>query len=184
MLNWIPDTNRFQVPAPPQWFLQMLWDQDAALVILPSRVKKQYILARRREFSLRAPVIVAAHNDLMRQVRGSDGDMLAGYNVQFVDVIAGNVNGTWSPAIIAALQARDTWALGGSAKYTAKLEAAEQAEVDKADADRLDKIEQQAKDSWRSLQARTGQRNHHAHSAPVRESSSSSTAGSESANTD
>lgn len=182
MTNWIPDTNRWKVPAPPQWFLKQLWDLDAGLVIIPSRRRRLYILARRRELSLRAPLLVKKHNELLQKTQGSDADMLAVYNLLHVDVIRGTVGGTWSPTIFAELKARDTWAEGAD-KYVDNLEASERATAAADKAVWIDDIDQRAKDSWRSLQARTGQRNHHARNSGQRVkksplSPSSSTAGS------
>lgn len=178
MTNWVPDQNRCKLPKPPAWFLKAMWDQDAGLVLFPSRVRHAYILGRRREHSLRVPMLVKAHNKLMAQTRGSDGDMLAANNCQYVDVIKGNVyGGSWNPIMLQELKDRDTWAQGGAKKYADKLDAAD-AKVEsetkrKWDAD----MEVRARDSWRSYQARTGQRNHHAKNVVREKSSSSSTAG-------
>jgi hypothetical protein len=182
MTNWLPDINRWKIPAPPQWFLTQLWDLDCGLVILPSRRRRLYILARRRELSLRAPLLVKKHNELLRQSQGSDGDMLATYNLQHVDVIKGTIGGSWSPAIFADLRARDTWTIGAE-KYADKLDETDKATAAAEKAVWIDDIDQRAKDSWRSLQARTGQRNHHARNSGQRvkkspHQPSSSTAGS------
>lgn len=159
--NWIADENRFSAPRPPMWFLRMLWDQDAMLVILPSRIAPKYILARRREKSNRVPVLVAAHNKLMAETRGSDGDMLAHYGLQGVESITGPLGGSWSPAIIQQLKERDTWAVGGADAYTDQLEAAEKKVAETKRAAWLDDMDHRAKDAWRSYKARTGQRSQH-----------------------
>lgn len=159
--NWIADQNPHGLPKPPMWFLKGLFDQDAALVILPSRVSKKYILARRRELSMRAPLMVKAHNKLMQATRGGDGDMLASHNLQGVDSIVGNVHGAWSPAILADLKSRDMWAAGGADKYIEKLEADEKKVRDNKRKKVLDDMDHRARDAWKSYQARTGQRNQH-----------------------
>jgi len=160
-LNWIADENPHKLRKPPMWFLKMLFDRDAALVILPSRTGRKYLLARRREFSMRVPMLVKAHNTLMKQTRGSDGDMLANHNLQGVDSIVGHVHGTWSPTIIADLKARDMWSAGGADQYIANLENQEQQQEQAKRKSLLNDIDHRARDAWRSLQARTGQRNQH-----------------------
>lgn len=183
--NWIPDRNRFSAPKPPEWFLKALWDQDAQLVILPSRIGRKYILARRRQKSSAVPVLVKAHNKLMIDTRGSDGDMLASYNLLGVDTIKGNIHGTWSPAILQELRERDMWP-GGADKFIDKLEEGERKVEATKRANFQSDMEHRAGDAWRSLQARTGQRNQHSNaghkkSAKVSKPSrqpSSSTAGS------
>lgn len=163
MTNWIPDENRYKAPKPPTWFLKALWDQDAMLVILPSRVRKAYVLARRRDKTyINAPMMVAAHNDLLRKTRGGDGDLLATHNLLMVDYISGNIHGNWSPAIIADLKSRDTWAAGGGDKFADTLDEQDRADAAKKRKDLTDNMEHRARDAWRSLQARTGQRNKHA----------------------
>lgn len=163
MNNWLPDVNRYKAPKPPAWFLKALWDQDAMLVILPSRVRKAYVLARRRDKTyINAPMMVAAHNDLLRKTRGSDGDLLATHNLLMVDYINGNIHGTWSPAIIADLKSRDTWAAGGGYAFADKLDAQDAKDREKKARDLADSMEHRARDAYRSLQARTGQRNKHA----------------------
>jgi hypothetical protein len=159
--NWIADQNPHKLKKPPMWFLKMLYDQDAALVILPSRTGRAYLMARRREFSMRVPLMVQAHNTLMRQTRGLDGDMLATHNLQGVNYLTGNVYGTWSPGIIQQLKDRDIWAAGGADKYIANIEEAEAKEVRNKRKQLLDNIEHRAGDAWRSYTARTGQRNQH-----------------------
>jgi hypothetical protein len=182
VINWIEDSNRYKLPAPPQWFLKALWDQDSELVILPSRKKKCYILARRRDKSLRAPMLVKVDNELQRKTRGSDADLLAVNKLVFVDHITGVAGGTWSPVILQDLRDRDTWKQGAD-KYNDSLLEQEKSAADKKRAKWLDDIDHRSKDAYRSYQARTGQRNKHANDnhhkgARVYKQSSSSTAGS------
>lgn len=162
--NWQPDVNRFKLPKPPSWFLKMMWDQDAALVILPSRTRENvYIVARRRELSLRVPYLVTPSKDLMAKSRHSDGDMLAAQQLVMVDVIKGNAHsGNWSPLMLAQLKERDMWDAGGADAYIDKLEAKEQAAAAANRKTLLSDIDHRSRDAWRSLQARTGQRNQHA----------------------
>lgn len=159
--NWIPDINRWNLPEPPAWFLRAMWDQDSALVLIPSRTQRKYLIARRRAQS---STILKVFRNLSREnearrVNFSDGDMLDHLNLVPVDAITGNVyGGTWSTVMLAQLKARDTWTHGGGDKYTDQLEANEQKIVDDKRAVLLDNLDHRARDSWRSYQARTGQR--------------------------
>lgn len=182
MVNYIEDVNRFKVPSPPQWFLKALWDHDSELVILPSRLKKVYLLARRRDKSLRVPMLVKIDNELQRKTRGSDADLMAIHNLVLVDTISGVIGGTWSPMILKDLKDRDMWAKGAD-KYNDTLLEQEKRVEDTKRAKWLGDIDHRSKDAYRSYQARTGQRNKHANDshhkgARVYKSSSSSTAGS------
>lgn len=160
--NWIEDTNRFSLPKPPAWFLKALWDQDAELVILPSRLRKVYLVGRRRRSTLRVPLVAKAHDALLKKTRGSDGDLLAAHNLLPVDIIKGKIGGSWSPMILQELRERDTWAAGGAEKFADKLDAQDKAREQAIRKATTDDIEYRAKDAWRSYQARTGQRNQHA----------------------
>jgi hypothetical protein len=164
--NWIPDTNRYNLPKPPSWFLKALWDMDAALVLLPSRKRQNvYIIARRRELSLRVPFLAKPTKDQLEKSRGSDSDMLAARQLVFVDVIRGNPHsGVWNPAMLHELKQRDMWGDGGVESFIAKIEEKEAAEQAAQRKTLLDNIDHRARDAWRSLQARTGQRNQHANS--------------------
>jgi hypothetical protein len=164
--NWQPDINRFNQPKPPSWFLKAMWDQDAALVILPSRTRENvYLIGRRRELSLRVPYLVKPPADLMKKSRYSDSDMLAERKLVMVDVIKGNAHvGHWNPAMLQQLKDRDMWEAGGADAFIEKMEAREKAADAAKRKTMIDDIDHRARDSWRSLQARTGQRNQHANS--------------------
>lgn len=159
--NWIPDQNRFNLPKPPAWFLKVLWDQDAGLVIVPSRQARKYLLTRRRELSRRVFDLSRAAAQLPL-ARGGDAAMLEQYGLLKVDAIGGNVyHGSWMrscPAICAELRSRDLWARGGADKFANDLDTQEQEARDRQRAGLLDDIDHRARDAWRSYQARTGQR--------------------------
>lgn len=181
MTNWLLDDNRFRLAKPPQWFLQMLWDFDALLVIVPSRLRPVYLLARKRNFTLRAPMMCKAQDQVMRDTRGSDGDLLAAHGLLPVDSIiprrGATIHGTWSPDIIEGLRERDIVAAGGAHKYADRLDAQDDALTARRRDTVADNLQHRAADGFRSLQARTGQRTKLTiPSAPKR--SSSSTVGS------
>lgn len=167
MTNWLPDTNPYYLPKPPAWWLQLLHDQDSALVVFPSRLGARYILARRRSASLGMPALVKVDADLLRITAHGDGDVLANHNLVAVDSII-NTNGNWTTAIFAQLRARDIWDAGGGDAYTDRIELAEGQLAAKKRADMLDDIDQRAIDSYHSLQARTGQRNQRAGSGAAK----------------
>lgn len=167
MTNWLEDTNPYLLPKPPDWWLQLLHDQDSALVVFPSRLGARYILARRRSASLKMPELVKVDGNLLRMTAHGDGDVLAVNNLVAVDTIV-NTSGNWTTAIFAQLRARDIWAAGGGDAYADRLELGESSFVAKKRADMLDDIDQRAIDSYKSLQARTGQRNQRAGSGAAK----------------
>lgn len=160
-MNWFPDTNPYMLPTPPAWWLQLLHDQDAALVLFPSRLGARYILARRRSATLGMPALVKVDNELLKMTAGGDGDVLAAHGLVAVDTVI-NTSGNWTTAIFAQLRARDIWTAGGGDAYADRMDAADAAIVAAKRAHFIDDIDQRAKDSYRSLQARTGQRNQRA----------------------
>lgn len=176
--NWIADRNRYGLPEPPAFVLTAFHNQDAALVLVPSNQQRKYLLARRRTLSRDMSAIVRKTRDgaaaTLKQLprfAESDSAMLERLDLVLVDSIThvhGNVaNGSWMrslPGLLAELRARDTWATGGADKLTDRLEAAERATEDRDRATLHDNIEHRARDAWRSLQARTGQRNQRASS--------------------
>lgn len=160
MTNWIQDTNKFLLPAPPQWWLIRLRDFDSQLVVFPSRLRRAYILARRRNQTLRRPKLVKLDGDLLKQTAGDDGQVLAQNDLVFVDQIIGW--GGFTTKIFSQLRARDTWRVGGGDKYADLLETQEAHAATQKRKSWLDDIEHRAGDAYRSYQARTGQRNQHA----------------------
>lgn len=181
MTNWIADANRFVLPKPPAWFLTALWSFDPLLVILPSRIKPVYVLARRRNLTLRVPLMRKAQDQLLRDTIGSDGDMLAGQSLLPVDTIVPRAQtsafGTWSMDIIGSLRERDIVAAGGADQYADRLDAADEKLRTDQRVVLTSDMEHRAGDAFRSLQARTGQRTRLTIPSTPK-TSSSSTAGS------
>lgn len=159
--NWLIVTNPFLLPKPPQWWLKRLHDQDAELVVFPSRLRASYVLARRRSSSLAMPKSLKFANDLERLSKGGDGDVLAARNLVHVENILGGF-GNWTDDIFFQLKQRDIVAAGGAEKFTQRIEASEAAARAKQRKQMLDDIDQRSGDAYRSYQARTGQRNKHA----------------------
>ena len=161
--NWIPDENRWNLEAPPQWWLQALWDFDNQLVVLPSRHQQRYLLARRRKYS-------AGLGDVAMLDNKHPDTNLCFVN-HCVPIAPLNFSGEWTLTILDQLRERDTWAItGGPTSTLADPEAALNRladAVDAADAKREAKINQQnremfyqmGRDAWRSMQARIGARN-------------------------
>lgn len=166
--NWIADTNRFKLPAPPGWFLKRLFDHDALLVIIPSRIKVEgeppgYLLCRRRVTSAGLGDVAMLDN------KHPDTNMCYVHGVVPIAPLRFN-NGarTFTAAacdsLIRDLKARDTWAISGGPQGDADKvwQAVEDAEAAQAALDKAnmrDMFYHMARDAWRSLKARTGQRN-------------------------
>lgn len=140
-----------QMPVPPEYFLQRIYDYDALLVMFPSMARPgAYIMARRREHS---EGITSAATALV-----GNPDTRLCMAMGWVPVCAFFQTGiSWMPEqIIARLHARDIRALGGADKVADRLEAQEAAEA-KASKDAIrEDLWNRSGDGWRSYQARTG----------------------------
>ena len=152
--NWIADKNKFTLPEPPDYILKALYDFDNQLVILPARVQRRYLLARRRLYS-------ANYGKLVMTSPAPNTQMM--YDYGLVEVAPLKWPGQWSEAwiqiLLKELRARDTWAAGGPEKFVQIIEDAEAtAEIKRRRTMRED-FRHRAGDAWRSLKARTGQRN-------------------------
>lgn len=168
MTNWIADNNTFNLPAPPEWFLKRMFDFDAQLVLIPSRrevlgMPPAYLLCRRRLYS------AAAGDVLMLDNKNPDTNMCFVHGVLPIaplrfDNGATTFTEAGCDSLLNELRARDTWALtkvGGGNEDAAwqAVEAAEAAQKQKARSDLRSDFYHKARDAYRSLKARTGQRN-------------------------
>lgn len=140
-----------QMPVPPEYFLQRIYDYDALLVLFASMVRPGcYVLARRREHS---PGLTSAALALV-----ANPDTRTCMAMGWVPVCVMYQTGlSWDPApIIAKLMARDLRAHGGADKAADLLEQQE-ADVETARKKALrDDLWNRSGDGWRTYQARTG----------------------------
>lgn len=166
--NWIPDANRWNLPAPPDWFLQRLWDFDAQLTLIPSRQKVKgerpaYLLCRRRQFSAGLGDVAMLDN------KHPDTNMCVALGLvpiaplRFKTAQTGFTMGGCD-ALINELKSRDQWAISGGPTgdpdaVWKQVEYAEELQARRDKAALRDKFYHMARDAWRSLKARTGQRN-------------------------
>jgi hypothetical protein len=150
-VNYLPDNER--MPIPPAWFMQRIWDQDAMLVVLPSRrVLFAYVIARRKQFG---PGLTEAAIDA--QYSNPDTKMCILYGCVPVCLMY-KTGPTWdADTIISKLQARDLWAHGGADKVTDMLEAEEDAEKQRLRKQIRDELWERSGEGWRTYQHRTGQ---------------------------
>ena len=166
--NWIPDTNTWNLPEPPEWFLKRLFDFDALLVLVPSRVKVKeespaYLLCRRRLHSAGLGDVAMLDN------KHPDTNMCYAHGlVPIAPLRFRNGATTFTQrgcdSLLRELKARDTWAITGGPDGNANaawqaVEAAEAAKEAKERAGLRDTFYHMARDAYRSLKARTGQRN-------------------------
>lgn len=162
LANWYPDLNRFSLPAPSAWWLQLLRDYDDQLVVLPSRMELVYRLTRRVRAEARLglkAMIVHEHPDTVMMIQ---------YGV--VPVAALTQWSVQSDKIIRDLMARDTWRVFGKPildahdaqraadMVTARLDAGERARQREDDRRASDMVDAAGSDAFRSLQQRKGER--------------------------
>lgn len=149
--NYIPDNPRMAIP--PAWFLQRIWDQDAMLVVMPSRhIPFAYVIARRKQFG---PGLTDQAIDA--QFTQPDTKMCVQHGCVPVCVMY-KTGATWdADPIIRSLQARDLWAHGGADKVADMLEEQEDAEKAKIQQQIRAELYERSGEGWRSYQARTKQ---------------------------
>lgn len=151
--NYIQDTNRFQLAAPPDWFLHQLYMFDPSLVIVPSRQSFCYRLAQRRRLKLSEKVV----NDVLKEQ--ADTRMLASYSLVPVTTILATAN--WSnPLIFVELQRRAPWRMGGAAKFTQMVEGQDRQDLLDKQARQDEHISYLAKDAWKHYNKQIGLRSH------------------------
>jgi hypothetical protein len=166
--NWIADTNRWNLTVPPEWFLQKLWNFDEQLVIVPSRneptkgEKPHYLLARRRQYSAGLGDVVALDN------KHPDTNMCMVHGLIPIGPLRfkKGVNTFTEAGLVSLLDelaSRDMWKITGRTKDPdAAWKALEAAEAEEQARERRtwrDDMYHRARDAYRSLKARTGQRN-------------------------
>lgn len=140
-----------QMPVPPEYFLQRIYDYDALLVIFASVVRPGvYLVARRREKTpgLNSAALASVANEDTRTCMTMGWIPVCGFT---------NIGNSWDPSLlIAKLVARDIREHGGAEKVADLLEEQEAAE-EKARKDALRKeLWDRSGDGWRTYQARTG----------------------------
>lgn len=171
--NWLADQNTWNLPEPPPWFLQKLYNFDEQLVIFPSRGKPvkgenpHYVLARRRQ-------LTAGMSDLavLENKHPDTNFMIANGLVPIGPLRFKKGITTFTEAglvsLLADLDSRDLWKhTGGLKDPDAAWKLVEEGEAQQKIVDRRnlrDKFYHMAKDAYRSLKARTGQRNKRASS--------------------
>ena len=186
-VNWLPDSNRWNLPVPPPWFLKRLYDFDSMLVLIPSRKKVKgerpaYLLCRRRLHSAGLGDVAMLDN------KHPDTNMCYQHSVVPIAPLRFKANQVaftepGCDSLIADLKARDMWANGGPDKVADLLEAQEDADKKKIQAEPRDDLWNRSGDAWRSYQHRTGQstirtKDHHNPRTRQRNQTASSTSGS------
>ena len=148
--NYIADNTYVEVP--PNYFLQRVYDYDAMLVVMPSRlVPGAYVIARRRQFG-----VGITDKALIDSIDQQDTKMCLLNGVVPVCLMY-KTGPSWDPdPIIRTLMARDTWAFGGGDAVADMLEAQEAEAEKKLKAEIRDDMYNRSGDAWRSYQARTG----------------------------
>lgn len=150
-VNYIADNPRMEVP--PAYFLQRIWDQDAMLVVLPSRkIPFAYVIARRKQWG---PGLTEKALEGVYDQPDTKMCILHGC----VPVCLMHKTGTsWDPdPIIRSLQARDMWTHGGPDKVADLLDEQDAAAEERQRQQTRDDLYNRSGDGWRSYQARTKQ---------------------------
>lgn len=165
--NWIPDRNRWNLPEPPPWVLSKLREFDPYLVIVPSRMERVYHLTRRRQYSVGLGDVAMLDN------KHPDTNMFVTYGVVPIAPLAWKQGVNWTmknvDGLLDELRRRDMWAISGGPEKDPEgkavweaVEDFEAAEKAKRRAGLKDMFYHMGRDAWRSIKARSGQRNRRA----------------------
>lgn len=139
---------------PPEYWLQRIYDYDAELVVFPSRyVPYAYVLARRRRMR-----VASLDEALAATVTQPDTRLCLQRGLVPVALI--HRNGTsWSiDNIIATLQRRDIWRVGGGDKMADLHDNTEAAQDEQTRKQIRDDMWMRSGQAWESYQRRSGQR--------------------------
>jgi hypothetical protein len=172
--NYLADRNPFQLAKPPTWWLRGMYSFDPDLVLVPSRCKPVFVLARRRRLSRALGAILDRKLRIDDPQHTSNTALCDAYHLVAVTTIF--VQGAWTTgnlqAMLDELRRRDTWTHGRpldeAGQRAAVFEGGSQLakDVDAHDERNRARINQQEReacyhatgDAWRSRQARTGSR--------------------------
>jgi hypothetical protein len=171
--NYITDRNPFSLAKPPSWWLRGLHAFDHDLVILPSRRKMLFVVARRRRLSRSLGAAVDRKLALADPDHTFDSALCDTYGLIYVTSLL--CTGGWTEAnlqiMLDALDRRDTWKHGGPLDDDAQRKALFEGgsrlakQLDQQDEDARqhinravrDDLYQATGDAWRSRQARRGE---------------------------
>jgi hypothetical protein len=161
--NWIEDKNRWSIVKPPEWALLALWNFDDQLVLLPSRKKKQYLLARRRHLSAGLGDVAMLDN------KHPDTNMCYVHGlVPIAPLTFRKGKAVWTQQSVTnfldELRSRDTWAYSDGdpdkhSRVSDAIEEFEKLQEEKAHRTLWENFYHMGRDAWRSMAARTKRRN-------------------------
>lgn len=152
---WINEVNPFNLPEPPGWWQQTVFDYDKMLRILPSQKDRVYRLGRivRREARLGLSAMREVH-------RHPDTTMMIRHGLVPISTVL-----PWaihSTKILRDLKARDLWREfkdeRGLDRYLAEVDEAEARAAQSQQARLDDQMDQRNADAFRYVQALKGER--------------------------
>lgn len=138
--NFIPTSNPFGLATPPVWFLRALLAYDPLLVIFPSTCKPVYQMGRRanRGQGMAHPLKTLPDTAVFHAHRV----------YPWKEILAASIMGMSWARVLKDLTLFDTWKVDDPVGAPDRLEAEEEAALDKAIADGAD---QRAKDFYGTL---------------------------------
>ena len=149
--NYIVDSNPYNLPAPPGWWLQRLLEFDDSLVVLPSRQMNVYRLAQRRPPDPNIKLV----GELMRD--GGDTAMMIQHGLIPITTIVATCK--WdNPLMWKDLAERAPWRQGGAdavIQHIEGIEAAKEQAIADQTGEQLDSL---GKDGWNYYNMKRGLR--------------------------
>jgi hypothetical protein len=145
---WLGTHNPFQLPEPPPWWQDLVFDYDGKLRVMPSQKDLAYRLVRLVKRENRLGLTAGVQHD------HPDTKQMIAYGC----VPVATLSGAWRPSIIAELRSRDIWAQGGADAVVDRLEEGEQRVEQRKDAVAHDELDQRNADAFKIIKAAKGER--------------------------
>ncbi len=143
--NWLGRENPFNMPAPPQWWLQRLAERDSELRVLPGLAEPCYRIGR-----------VSGAMNRVKPILGNDSETGRMCREGLIPIVSLRPVADWNDSFFVWLDEHDTWLAGGADKFVDKLEAQEAAAAETADRLAADEADQRSSAAFFAAKLREG----------------------------
>jgi hypothetical protein len=152
--NYIVDANPFKLAGPPDYWLQALWDFDASLVVMPSKMGFFYRIGQRRNPRHDMKMV-----DDMRK-EDADARMMAAHLLVPVTTLLSTANWSQFPIHMEAMRQRMPSRMGGHEEFNKRLDAQEAEDELKKQIAQDEMLTSISKDAWGLYLKKLGLRSH------------------------
>lgn len=147
-LNYLQEENPFGLSAPPNWFLEDLWNYDPCLVIFPSKEEALFRLARRTEHGSPVTRLLAGRPDTAMFVK---------HRLVPITSILPSPMVQWGPVLLKDLADRDLRRAGGYKRAARLLDQFDEDADTRWQRENAEGAEVRARASWRGQKWTNGE---------------------------